>query len=272
MPAELWPDFALIGAAKCGTTALAQMLGEHPELFITDPKEPGYFAGLPLFTRETYQQLYADAGSRLKGEASVHYSSRDAFPGTCERLHTTCPDLKILYVIREPFARVRSHFEYRLRHGRAEGRLDDLLAQNDELVSVSRYAYQLEPYIERFGRDRIHILRQEDLKTNQEAVLADIFAFLGVGAHAVGKVHANARPSSGSRRPVAIPGWARKLGRLVSPQMRRRLKRRLPTRKVDGGEVELSDATRERLKAVFTEDMARLRLLVGPEMDLYGYA
>ena len=37
------PDFFIIGAPKCGTTALATYLAEHPNIQLSDPKEPHYF-------------------------------------------------------------------------------------------------------------------------------------------------------------------------------------------------------------------------------------
>lgn len=37
------PNFFIIGAPKCGTTSLAHYLGEHPDIFMSYPKEPFYF-------------------------------------------------------------------------------------------------------------------------------------------------------------------------------------------------------------------------------------
>ena len=38
------PTFMIVGAPKCGTTALYEYLQTHPQIFISDPKEPLYFA------------------------------------------------------------------------------------------------------------------------------------------------------------------------------------------------------------------------------------
>ncbi|MFW5721118.1 MAG: sulfotransferase [Bacteroidota bacterium] len=37
------PEFFIIGAPRCGTTALARYLGEHPDIHLSYPKEPNYF-------------------------------------------------------------------------------------------------------------------------------------------------------------------------------------------------------------------------------------
>ncbi len=38
------PNFFVIGAAKAGTTSLCELLGAHPDVFMCDPKEPGFFS------------------------------------------------------------------------------------------------------------------------------------------------------------------------------------------------------------------------------------
>jgi hypothetical protein len=38
------PDFLVIGAPKSGTTSVYRYLEGHPEVFLSEPKEPRYFA------------------------------------------------------------------------------------------------------------------------------------------------------------------------------------------------------------------------------------
>ena len=37
------PNFIVIGQAKCGTTTVCETLRRHPQVFVTEPKEPHYF-------------------------------------------------------------------------------------------------------------------------------------------------------------------------------------------------------------------------------------
>jgi hypothetical protein len=37
------PQFFIVGAPKCGTTAMCHYLSQHPEIFISTPKEPHFF-------------------------------------------------------------------------------------------------------------------------------------------------------------------------------------------------------------------------------------
>lgn len=268
-----WPDFLLIGAAKCGTTTLAMQLASHPGIFVTDPKEPAWFAGFPQFDQQGYQELYADAGDRLRGEASTHYSRIHTFPGTADRIQAAVPDARIVFAIREPVERAISHVEYRLRTAQTEGTAEAILARNDDYLLTSCYGLQLAPYVERFGMDRIHVLRMEDLQRDPQTELERIFAFLGVDtSHRVDTdLRANSRPSSGSRRPIRVPSLVRRLGRVVPSAWKKRLKLKL-TRRAPAHELEVSEATREAMRVRFREDFVLLRKFVGPELDLYGYA
>ena len=79
------PNFFILGAPKCGTTALAQYLSDHPKVFMTDPKEPHHFNTDQNYgdfkDAERYRKLFQDAGPEHQcvGEASVWYLySKDA--------------------------------------------------------------------------------------------------------------------------------------------------------------------------------------------------
>ena len=48
LPETPLPNFLVIGAQKCGTTALCAVLGRHPDVFMTEPKEPLFRAGRSL--------------------------------------------------------------------------------------------------------------------------------------------------------------------------------------------------------------------------------
>ena len=41
--ADRKPNFLIVGAAKSGTTALAEYLRQHPDIYIPEIKEPRYF-------------------------------------------------------------------------------------------------------------------------------------------------------------------------------------------------------------------------------------
>lgn len=101
------PDFFIIGAPKCGTTALYTYLREHPRVFMPDIKEPHYFCRDLNFpprsavrNRDAYLELFAGAPEdALIGEASASYLySEIAIPGILR----ANPNAKFVAILRNP--------------------------------------------------------------------------------------------------------------------------------------------------------------------------
>lgn len=127
------PTFLVIGAAKAGTTSLYHYLGQHPQVFMSPVKEPGFFAleGHPLdfrgpgdewlrqattTTLEAYQKLFEGVRDEpAVGEASVLYLHHHAAP---EAIARYVPDVKLVAVLRDPVERAYSAFLYQTRNGR----------------------------------------------------------------------------------------------------------------------------------------------------------
>ena len=127
------PTFLIVGAAKCGTTALTRLLQTHPQVHIPF-KEPNFFSGwetrvrfhLPLAPRESPRRppcgtieeseaLFSDAGSTpALGEASVSYLADAA---TAARIRDMVPDVKLIALVRQPVDRAFSHFVMNRRIG-----------------------------------------------------------------------------------------------------------------------------------------------------------
>jgi hypothetical protein len=202
-----WPSFLLIGAAKSGTTAVYRYLQQHPQVFLSEPKEPRFFAfeGHPLdfkglrgdswrrefyTTRDRYLALFAGAGDRhAVGEASVMYLSE---AGTAARIHRYVPEMKIMAILRDPVERAFSNFVYL----RAEGResveeFGDALRAEQERRSANwiswfyyrgrgMYGEQLKPYYSLFDRKQIRVWLYEDLVNDPARMTREMFAFLGV--------------------------------------------------------------------------------------------
>src|ERR687891_440541 len=114
-------DFAIVGQAKSGTTALAEYLGEHPRICMSVPKEPAYFATdlrqesdsfhgsrkyFEFRTEEDYAAAFAHGGAgELLGAASnASLFSKVAPPN----LKAVNPELRVLIMLREPVSFMHS--------------------------------------------------------------------------------------------------------------------------------------------------------------------
>ena len=108
---EKQPNFFIIGAPKCGTTALASYLQAHPHVYITDPKEPHYYnTDLnhgAYKNRDSYVSLFEQVESThaVIGEASVWYLySHEAVPNILRDF----PEAKFIAMLRNPIDMVVS--------------------------------------------------------------------------------------------------------------------------------------------------------------------
>lgn len=108
------PNLFIVGAPKCGTTALSEYLREHPNAFVTKPKEPHFFCtDFPYYyapgkaTLDHYLQLFADADDRHLAvcEASVWYLYSQV---AAANIRAFDPDARFIAMVRNPVDMVPS--------------------------------------------------------------------------------------------------------------------------------------------------------------------
>jgi len=207
------PDFIIAGAMRAGSTALAQALAEHHAVFMATPKEPNFFAvpcgalefrgpGDQGFARrnitdwQSYQELFRDAGTRSRGEASAMYLT---LPGVASGIRSTCPDAKIVFILRDPVQRAFSAWQYLRGQGREHLRdFAAALAAEEErrsrgygplwwYVEAGRYDVGLQHYLAAFPRTQLHLLTTEELRRDPSGAMSRVCEFIGVngsGFHA----------------------------------------------------------------------------------------
>jgi Sulfotransferase domain len=175
------PSFLLIGAMKSGTTTLWWYLREHPEVFLATPKEPNFFNDHWHRGVGWYERLFDRAGTaQARGEASVRYTSWPDDPECPGRIASVVPDARLLYVVREPIARMRSHYLHEVAALRERRPVEQALRENPIYLDRSRYATQLERYLDHFPREQLLVVRAEELFRDPSGVLPGVYGFLGV--------------------------------------------------------------------------------------------
>lgn len=178
------PDYVMIGAMKCGTSTLAAQLGAQPGVFMTDPKEPNFFSDDDVFAKgaDWYASLFDGASEGdILGEASTHYTKRPELPHTLERMTDALSDLRLVYMIRNPMARLVSHYIHEWSQGVLSVPLEEALKSHGPLVDYGRYGWQVAPFIEAYGRESVLLTSLERLKSDQDGELARIAAHIGHG-------------------------------------------------------------------------------------------
>ncbi len=274
------PTFLVIGALKAGTTSLYQYLRSHPRVFMPELKEPAFFRadGAGTWHRGVswYGTLFAGAGGAVAvGEASPGYTMHPYSPGVPERIRAVVPQARLVYLVRHPIERMVSQYQMRVVNGRERLPMAEALLSNPAYVDVSNYAMQIEQYLEHFPRERLLVVRSEDLRDDRAATMRRVFGFLGVDpAWKVPDLERsfNTAEARRVRRGVGralrrLPGYQR-VG-ASAPAALRRVSYRLTTRRVDEPEP-LQDGVVGELEDRLREPVRRLCDYLGPDFDGWG--
>jgi hypothetical protein len=276
------PNFLIIGAMKAGTTALFRYLSDHPQVFMAPDKELNFFVnGQPWCNwargPEWYEQQFDERRDEVAtGEASPMYTKHPRYSGVPARIKTVIPEARLIYVVRHPIERVRSHYIHRALNGREVHPIDKALLEDSRYIEASRYAYQIDQYLEHFPRERLLVIVSEELRERRAATMRKVFGFLGVDdawEASVLQQEFHRTPDKRVRRPIAqtvrrVPG-VRALTRFA-PRSLKELDRRLTIRQTMPKSVSISGDLRAHLELLFRDDVRQLRSYVGDHFDGWG--
>jgi hypothetical protein len=184
---ETVANFLVIGAMKCATTTLYQDLSLNPKIFLA-VKELGLLKSSMVLSdagRKAYTGHFSAAKpSQVCGDISTEYSKSPEYPDVAAHARQVLGEnAKIIYMVREPVRRLLSHHQHMMNARGAEQMGDDINKEIDrrtELINYSRYAMQLGPWIENFGRKNIHVIVFEQYVRHRAQVAELVFDFLGV--------------------------------------------------------------------------------------------
>jgi len=289
------PDLFIVGAPKCGTTALYAYLRRHPEIFMSPLKEPHFFgsdlvfADRPPLSEREYLEFFAGARDhRLAGEASVWYlySTRAA-----TEIKAFSPTARILVMLRNPVDVMHAlHTERRFQGSEPISEFAAALAaeparrrgldlarrgmQDAGLYrSVVRFPDQLARYLDVFGRDRVHAIVFDDLRADAATVGRGVLEFLGVACDGAGRLGAenthrgvrSARLARAFHEPPRALQW---LGlAILSRPARAALLARL--RRLNGRatpRAPMPPELRRQLQGEFAPDVSRLSEMIGRDL------
>lgn len=175
-------DFTIIGAQKCGTTSLAFLLAQHPGICFSKEKEPGYFNKVDDWEigLEGYHKLFSPENGQICGEASTMYTFLPEWQDTHSKLYAYNPEMKLIYIMRNPVERIISNYAHDLVRGIVRGKPEDAIFRHPFYVNRSRYHLQIRPYLERFPRENVLLLVFDEFISDQKRSLEQIAGFLGL--------------------------------------------------------------------------------------------
>ncbi|WP_198006490.1 sulfotransferase [Cyanobium sp. PCC 7001] len=185
IPTSSLPDFIVVGAAKSATTTLTRVLGRHPDIFMSKPKEPKFFGRHYDKGWSWYANHFSDGGhAKVRGEGSTMYTSPlPGFQHTAALISTYLPNAKIIYMARHPLDRIVSHWRHiKGKHPDTSdfNRLLKTSRLKRLLIGCSLYYERVNQFRAHFSDDRILCLTFEDFLGSPSVSLERVLAFLGV--------------------------------------------------------------------------------------------
>ena len=292
------PTFFVVGAPRCGTTAITDHLSKHSDVFMSRPKEAEYFAddfGAWRFARSQpeYLRLFdkADDTQTAVGEGSTIYLYSDCAIGN---IMTFNPAAKLIAILRSPLDAIPSlhalllymreedepSFEraWSLQEARSRGLHLPAGCEAPKLFqyrALGRYGEQVERLLAAADARQVLILLFDDLVSDPASVHAQLTSFLGLHpapCTTIERVHDNRY-----NRAPSLAQWLRRPPKPVrwrSRQLQARGGLGIASRLIDlqtdvRRRSPLSDEMRGVLRSEFREDIYHLQDLIG--RDLSGW-
>ena len=205
------PNFLYIGPDKAGSSWLHEVLRTHPQVFMPDAKDLYFFdryydRGLPW-----YLSLFAPAGPQhtVVGEVCQDYLFHAE---AAARIASSLGDrVRLMVTLRDPADRAFSSYLYALKQGEQHGTfLQALESPGLRLLEHGRYASSLEPFLARFGRERLHVAVFDDLVADPQLFINELLTFLQVSPMTLTAEQLAAQLPAGRARSVWLARAVRK--------------------------------------------------------------
>lgn len=273
------PDYIIIGTMKSGTSSLYAWLAQQPDCSPAAAKEINFFSYEDCWHRgiEWYQDFFSEVpDGSIVGEASTSYTKPAWGKVAAERMAATVPDVRIIYLLRDPVERLRSHYRHEVRRTRETRSLVDALADPENpYVPLSLYHQRLQPYLRLFSPDQICVVRLEDLVSDAGPGWTSVLGHLGIPPRPPpGTAHNVTASQAQFTRPLLWlwnSGYERRLRRWV-PQPVRRLAKTAFTSSGSGRRAR-TESSKAEIMPELTEpiwhDIGRLEEWLGVQEPLW---
>lgn len=203
-------DFLILGTMKSGTSSLSTILRTHSSLGIPE-NEVHYFDLHFSKGKEWYRSiLEAERSSKtiFLGEKTPNYTWDEKY---LKELKKLAPNIKLIWIFRNPAERAYSHYNHNLRAGRENLSFEKALKSEDRRKnidshygywSVSAYATHVKRALKYFPIIQMHFLTFESFQSNTKIELTKIYQFLSVDPSSAGIHYAHAHKTRIPKYPL----------------------------------------------------------------------
>ena len=294
-----YPNFAIIGTAKSGTTSVHYYLEQHPQVYMSPQKETNFFAFegqegwfrgpgddrdlryAVITTLDAYEkQFEAVSGEMAVGESSTWYlySAQAA-----AKMRSLLPKVKLIAMLRNPVDRAFSSYLHLVRENREKLSFEEALLAEEKRIAAGWafmwhyrhagfYADQVQRFLDLFGPEQVRFYLYDDL-ADPASLLADMYKFLGVDPgfvadtsvrHQVTGIPKNRLLGRLLFEPNPVKTVAKKF---LPAQFRRNLRERASGRLLS--KPSLCETTRKKLLGGYEKDILRLQELIGRDLSVW---
>ncbi|MDA9052922.1 sulfotransferase domain-containing protein [Planktomarina temperata] len=189
------PNVYILGAAKCGTTSLAHQLSNHDDIFLVNGKETHFLSSDEKFAKG--QQFYAKKflvgynKERVILDATPEYLAKpDLIIPRLHQIHQNSQHLKFIIVLRDPLARLLSHYSHRARTFNETRTIEEAVLADMERINAPSpsdwsnyfteglYAKHLSQWFHNFPEAHFLVLTLSDIAKNNDNSISKILHFL----------------------------------------------------------------------------------------------
>ena len=196
------PNLLIVGAAKSGTTSLHNYLNQHPDIYMSEHKEPHFLINSDIGVKRVhkavielndYKEMFmTDDSYKYKGESSVMYL---AFPEICIKniKRFLMKDIKVIIMLRNPVERAFAGYLHNLRYNPSEIlSFEDAIDQSEaryhiekdmtpdtRYLHVGMYSSQVKLFVDTFN-ENVHVILYDDYVRDINSCINEVFDFLDV--------------------------------------------------------------------------------------------
>lgn len=178
------PNFFIVGQPKAGTRSLYEMLKQHPEVFMSPEKEPGFFneetRKKKSMTKERYLKLFEGIKKeKAIGEASTNYIYSKTAPKEIKKFN---PNAKIIIILREPVSFLRSLYQMNYFYlNEKAGSFEKAIKINKErYLPKTKYYEFVKRFFDTFQKKNLKIIIYDDYKNDTLKIFKEICKFLRI--------------------------------------------------------------------------------------------
>ena len=143
-----------------------------------------YYDVSPVNSEDWYHSIFPEPTRRVIGEGSVSYLF---YPEVAQRIYDYNPEARILIILRNPIQRAFSHYLMDCRLGLCDISLEEILDNPSkypyfyqQFIDLGMYHQQIKRYIDVFGQNQVKVMFYDDLKTDANLFVDQVFSFLAL--------------------------------------------------------------------------------------------